>query len=190
MLIQILAQQPNMLAAIVKGTPVWVWGLLAALLALGLSQLADRNISLQRAAMVPLAMLGLAVYGMVSAFGNSGQLAPVALAWLASVSMTTGLLLQVPTPAGTRFDTASARFTVPGSAVPLLIILGIFMTKYGVGVEMAINPAVSRDAGFVLTVATLYGAFNGIFLARALRLLRLMWQKRVAVGTGSRMLEA
>jgi hypothetical protein len=71
---------------------------------------------------------------------------------------------------------------VPGSVVPLLIILGIFLTKYGVGVEMAINPNAARNAQFVVSVAVLYGAFNGIFLARSLRLLRLMWHKRTAPG--------
>jgi hypothetical protein len=73
MLIQILTQQPHMLGAILKGTPVWVWGLLAALLALGASQLPDRKLSLPRVTMVPIAMLGFALFGMVSAFGNSGQ---------------------------------------------------------------------------------------------------------------------
>ena len=36
MLIQIATHQPQMLSAIVKHTPIWVWGLLAALLWLGL----------------------------------------------------------------------------------------------------------------------------------------------------------
>ncbi len=182
MLIQILTQQPHMLGAIVKNTPVWVWGLLAALLALGLSQLIDRKINVQRVAIVPLGMLGFALYGMVSAFGNSGQLAPVALAWLASASVTTGLLLYLPAPAGAGFDAESARFDVPGSVVPLVIILGIFLTKYAVGVEMAINPAAARNAQFVVSVAVLYGAFNGIFMARSLRLLRLMWRQRKSPG--------
>lgn len=35
MLIQIATHQPQMLSAIVKHTPIWVWGLLAALLWLG-----------------------------------------------------------------------------------------------------------------------------------------------------------
>jgi hypothetical protein len=182
MLIQILTQQPHMLGAILKGTPVWVWGLLAALLALGASQLPDRKLSLPRVTMVPIAMLGFALFGMVSAFGNSGQLAPAALAWLASATVTTGLLLWLPAPAGAAFDVSTARFSVPGSVVPLLIILGIFLTKYGVGVEMAINPNAARNAQFVVSVAVLYGAFNGIFLARSLRLLRLMWHKRTAAG--------
>ena len=38
MLIQIATHQPQMLSAIVKHTPIWVWGLLAALLWLGASR--------------------------------------------------------------------------------------------------------------------------------------------------------
>jgi hypothetical protein len=45
MLIQLITQQPQMLGPIVRITPPWVWGLLAALLALGLSQLRSRNVS-------------------------------------------------------------------------------------------------------------------------------------------------
>lgn len=173
MLIQILTHQPQMLSNIVKGTPIWVWGLLTALLALGASQLADRSPSLRRVVLVPLAMLGLAIYGMLSAFGSGPQLGPVALVWAASASVATGLMLQLRTPAGTRFDAATASFRVPGSSMPLFLILGIFLTKYVVGIELALNPALARDASFVLPVGLLYGAFNGIFVARAMRLLRL-----------------
>ena len=173
MLIQILTHQPQMLTQIAKGTPVWVWGLLVALLALGISQLADRTPSLRRVVLVPVAMLGLALYGMVSAFSNGPLLAPIALVWAASASAATGLMLQLRTPAGTRFDADTASFWVPGSSVPLLLILGIFMTKYIVGIELTLNPAQARDASFVLPVGLLYGAFNGIFIARAVRLLRL-----------------
>jgi hypothetical protein len=176
MLIQILTHQPQMLTHIVKGTPIWVWGLLVALLALGISQLADRTPSLRRVVLVPVAMLGFALFGMVSAFGSGPQLGPVALAWAAAAIAATGLMLQLRTPAGTRFDAASASFWVPGSSVPLLLILGIFLTKYIVGIELALNPAQARDASFVLPVGLLYGAFNGIFIARAVRLLRLARQ--------------
>ncbi len=176
MLIQILTHQPHMLTAIVKGTPIWVWGLLLVLLALGISQLADRRPSLRRVVLVPFAMFGFAIYGMVSAFGSGPLSGPVALAWAASAIAATGLMLQLRTPAGTSFDAATTSFWVPGSSVPLLLILGIFLTKYIVGIELALNPAQARDASFVLPVGLLYGAFNGIFVARAMRLLRLARQ--------------
>ena len=58
--------------------------------------------------------------------------------------------------------------------MPLGLILGIFLTKYFVGVELALQPALARDSSFALQIALLYGVFNGLFAARALRLWRLV----------------
>ena len=76
-------------------------------------------------------------------------------------------------PAGARYCNASRRFDLPGSAMPLVLIMGIFLTKYLVGVELAMQPALARDSAFALQIAALYGAFSGLFVARAMRLWRL-----------------
>ncbi|MEP6971210.1 MAG: DUF6622 family protein, partial [Betaproteobacteria bacterium] len=79
-----------------------------------------------------------------------------------------------PAPlAGTRFDPASQTFELPGSVLPLLMIVGIFLIKYIVGVELALQPAQAHDPQFALGVASLYGALNGVFVARLVRLWRL-----------------
>ena len=82
MLANLLIQQPQMLGAIIQNTPYWVWALLAGLIALGASQLVGRNVSLARATAMPLAMTGLSVYGLVSAFGSAGQVGTSVGAWL------------------------------------------------------------------------------------------------------------
>jgi hypothetical protein len=184
MLIQLLTQHPQALGTIVKQTPTWVWGLLAALLALGLSQLYSRQLTLRRVVILPAVMLGFGLYGLVSAFGNSGQIGAVLSAWLLAAAGVAAGVLQIAPPAGTRFDPASETFSVPGSVVPLLLILGIFMTKYIVGVELAMQGTQAHDAAFALPIALLYGGFNGIFTARALRLLRLSHGSVAGLGSG------
>jgi hypothetical protein len=184
MLIQLLTQHPEALGRIVQQTPAWVWGLLAALLVLGISQLRSRTVGLRRMLMLPTAMLGLGLYGLVSAFGGHGQMGAVLAVWLLATSASAVWMLQTATPAGTRFDAALQSFVVPGSAVPLLLILGIFMTKYIVGIELALQPAQASDTSFVLPVALLYGVFNGVFAGRALRLLRLVGTHRPAGQAG------
>ncbi len=82
-------------------------------------------------------------------------------------------LLRRPLPARTRYDAATRRFILPGSPLPLLLILGIFLTKYAVGVTLAMRPALGGETDFALSVAGLYGIFSGILLGRALRLWRL-----------------
>jgi len=176
MLIDIATHQPQMLLSIVRQTPPWVWGLLAALLALGLGQLRPREVGLPRVLLMPLGMAAYAVYGLASAFGaNPGS---ALAAWLLAALLVAGasLLWRLQAPAGARYYAGEARFHLPGSSVPLLLILGIFCTKYIVGVELALQPTLVRDTAFTLQVAALYGLFNGIFLARAARLWRLARQ--------------
>ena len=57
----------------------------------------------------------------------------------------------------------------------MALILGIFLTKYAVGVSVAMHPELKLQANFSVAVAMLYGAFSGIFAGRALRLIRLVW---------------
>lgn len=175
MLIQILMHQPRMLTSIVQNTPSWVWGLLAALLALGVSQWVPRRASRWRIAVVPAAMAVFAAVGLITAFtGATHRLSATAL-WIVSAGSCTllGLWLRPQAPAGTRFDHQTRLFELPGSALPLLAILGIFLTKYVVAIELALQPALTGDLLFALGVATLYGIFNGVFAARFIRLWRL-----------------
>lgn len=175
MLLTLVVHQPQALLQIVQQTPRWVWGLLAALLWLGASQLFDRTASLRRVVLMPVAMAALSIYGVASAFAGAAQTG-VAVGLWALVALTTASVAvwwQSTAPAGARYCAASRRFDLPGSAMPLALIMGIFLTKYLVGVELAMQPALARDSAFALQIAALYGAFSGLFAARALRLLRL-----------------
>jgi hypothetical protein len=128
-----------------------------------------------RVCLVPVSLTIFAIYGLVAAFGGSGQEAGAAGAWLGATIGSLALSLwRFPAPlAGTRFDPATNTFALPGSVLPLLLIAGIFLTKYIVGIELALQPSQAQSAPFVLTVALLYGAFNGLFVARLARLWRL-----------------
>ena len=170
-----------MLLQILAHTPRWVFVLFAGLLWLGGRQLLAGTVGLARITLMPLAMTGLAVYGVVSAFGD----APLALAcWGGAALAMAALLLQRPPPAGTRYDAAQRRFHLPGSAVPLALMMGIFFTKYVVGVQIAMHPELAHHHNFALAIGTLYGAFSGIFAGRALRLWKLAARRDSALANG------
>lgn len=171
MLLQLVANHPEALVPILRNTPVWVWGLLAALLALGISQLRDRTASLARVSLLPLAMTVFSVSGTFSALGRSPYLAGAIAAWVVAAIIAFALL--APGRAAAQFDPVRRSYRLPGSAVPLLLIVGIFLVKYVVGVELAMAPRLAQDPQYALTVATLYGAFTGVFVGRASRLWRL-----------------
>lgn len=159
-----------MLMQIVLHTPKWVFAVFFLLLWLGAKQLLTNSVSLTRVTLMPVAMGGLSLYGVVSVFGDSlGAL----LGWAVAALLLLALVLQRPVPATTRYDAAERRFHVAGSPVPLMLMMGIFLTKYVVGAALAMHPELGHGAVFGIVVPTLYGAFTGVFVARATRLWKL-----------------
>lgn len=171
MLLQLITTHPDAIGPILRGTPLWVWGLLTGLLALGLSQMRERTASLSRVSLLPLAMTVFSVSGTWTALGGSPHLATAVAVWAAAA--VAGFALLAPGRAGGQFDPARRVFHLPDSAVPLLLIVGIFLVKYGVGIELTMAPRLVDERPYALTIAALYGAFTGVFVGRAWRLLRL-----------------
>jgi hypothetical protein len=179
MLFTLLLHHPLAIGAVLRGTPLWVWGLLAGLVVLGATQLRDRTASLVRVSLVPVAMTGFSAWGTWSAFGGSAVGAQVIGVWLLVATAMAAVL--APQRAVASYDHARREYRLPGSVVPLLLIVGIFLVKWTVGVELAMQPARAGDAHFALSMAAVYGVFSGLFIGRAARLWRLALQPATAV---------
>ena len=162
---------------IITHTPLWVWGLFALLLWLGLRQALPGSMGLRRITIMPIAMMGLSLYGTVSAFGATPA---VLLAWFAAAAALATLVLRQPLPANTRYDSGTRMFQVQGSWVPLALMVGIFATKYFVGVASAMHLELTHDTAFAPGFSALSGAFSGVFAARAARL----WQLALRQASG------
>ena len=171
LLTTLLAQHPEAAADIVRHTPPWVGGLLLALTALGLSATRARRLSLPRLLAPPVAMTALALWGVQSAFSGHG--AALLALWAACAGGVVAAGARRAAPAGARYDAAQRAFALPGSWLPLALMLGVFLTKYAVGVQLALAPELARSSGFALGVTALYGALSGLFVVRTWRLLRL-----------------
>lgn len=180
MLIQLLIQQPRAIGSVLSQTPHWIWGLLAALIALGASQLFRRKVGLPRTLLLPVSMTMLSLFGLISALGASGALPSALALWALAAALTTlaALAWRAAPPTGSRYVAEQAAFDLPGSAVPMVLILAIFLIKYGVAVELAMQPQHLHDSAFVCGLAAVYGALNGILIARTMRLWRLVKSTR------------
>ena len=156
-----------MFIAIVQHTPVWVWGLLAVLVGLGLWQTRSREMSLARVTVLPLVVLGLSLAGVFSAFGHL-PIAPAA--WLAGVGTALGLARRAVAVNGASWSAQRGVLRVPGSWLPLVLIVSLFAIKYGAGASLAMVPSLATDTTFAGLCSLAYGSFSGLFLARALSL--------------------
>lgn len=165
------ASTMNMLSQILSGTPLWVWGLLAGLIALGASQARARTASLARVTLMPVAMTAFSIWGTVSTFGHSLMLSSVLMTWAVLAAGVFSMMAKGQ--AAGSYDPAQRLFTLPGSWAPLQLILGIFATKYAANVALAMHPELVNDGVFSLTQAALYGVFTGLFTGRAARLVRM-----------------
>jgi hypothetical protein len=152
---------------IVQHTPAWVWGLLALLVALGLWQTRALEMSLTRVTVLPLALTAWSLAGVLSAFGHM----PVALvAWTVGVAAALGLARKAVSVRGASWSARRGRLHVPGSWLPLALIVSLFVLKYGAGVSLSMTPALASDPSFASLCSLAYGTFSGLFLARALSL--------------------
>ncbi len=158
--------QPS-LTDILTRTPPQVWAILAVILILGAMQMRRRQISESNLTIMPLAMAGLSLYTVVSSFTATGStLGP----WFAAFGIAFAVnAVLLRSPARATYDPATRKFDVPGSIVPLLVMLAIFATNYALGVTRAIAPERLADRSFSTTVCAALGLLTGLLFARAAR---------------------
>ena len=163
-----------MLLQILTHTPVYVWFLLAGLIALGWAQSRDRQIRPLQLLALPALMLGLGGWALAPGIA---ALQLVALVWLGALALGTAGGLRTPQQPGTAWLARSGRFQLPGSWIPMGFILFIFMLRYCSSVAFVMHPEWHSLPSVRVTLALLLGLVSGLSVGRTLGLLRL---KRLA----------
>lgn len=173
MLTQILTQ-------ILHGTPVWVYPLFLGLALLGYLQSKPRDVAPARLAILPVA---LAMFSLSRVLGTFGVEALAIAAWVAGTAAALVLNRALKQPAGARWSAATGSFHVPGSWVPLALMMAVFFARYAIAVSLAMAPGLVHSVGFAAAASFGFGLLSGIFLARALR----VWSQRSAGPAFNRM---
>ena len=164
MLTQILIQ-------ILRGTPIWVYALFVGLIVLGYLQSKPRILVPARVAILPVA---LGVFSLTRVLAVFGPDALALLAWTAGTAAALLLNRALKQPAGARWSAATGTFHVPGSWVPLILMMAVFFARYALAVSLVVPPGLVHSAGFATAAGFGFGLLSGIFLARALR----VWSQR------------
>ena len=143
--------------AILGGTPWWVWGLLAVLTALGVQAARPRRAKLWRVLITPLVFVA---WGASSLARHAD---PTALAaWCAAAAL--GVLLGLATTRldGVRADRALGVVELPGSWLPMIRNLTIFVARYGLAVAAALSPG--AHGGLLIGDFAVSGVSAGYFV--------------------------
>lgn len=154
-----------MIGQIITQTPVWVWGLLAALLLLGIRSMRRREVPVVVIYMTPL--LGLLSVRALMALGAWPYVWGVfALAWGAGVWIGRGLEPRWI------LGKSGGRVRRAGEALTLVQVLVLFALNYVRNVLEAVAPAMVDGQAFGAWFAILAGVTAGVFAGRALAVWR------------------
>ncbi|CAN5287298.1 hypothetical protein BH11PSE11_BH11PSE11_08010 [soil metagenome] len=155
-----------MMLQIILHTPIWVWALLVTLITFGILASVDRATSLRKASIISVSMLALSLQGVVTAFGGGGAALPSWFGFLLAGSMLGWILFDAKSIVA---DSRRGVLLQEGSWIPLILMMGIFFTKYCANVMLAFHAEYRQDWVFIAVVCGLYGLFSGVFAGKLLR---------------------
>ena len=156
-----------MLIEIVRHTPWWVWIVLAVMLRRGYVLTRPQEVPLARLALLPAVFVLLSIGGVVSTFGARPD---ALLCWAAGLVLAAYEMQRRGAPEGARYLPERHRFALPGSWLPLLLIVVAFALRYTMGVQLAMHDWLHRSSWLAIGASGSYGSLSGLFLGRALRL--------------------
>jgi hypothetical protein len=151
---------------ILANTPIWVFALLAYLIWQGSQAIRPRTRPIWRMLIVPLVFLLMGLSRLLTA--RDGGVEPL-LAWLAAAILFAWLALSRP-PQLLAVDRKSRTVTRPGSTVPLLRNITVFVLQYAVAVATAMK--LEPHAAVAIVGHAVSGASAGYFSGRTVALLR------------------
>jgi hypothetical protein len=120
---------------ILSGSPWWVYGLLALLVWLGLQAARPRTVSLSRVLIAPAVFIAWGIVSLMLRADFSD-----ALVWLGTAACGAAFAGLVTRIDGVVADRRVGLVRVPGSILPLLRFLAIFIAKYALAVAASIRP--------------------------------------------------
>lgn len=149
-------------ASIPASIPVWVPAVLLGLLALGWRLSRTRTVRPSALAAIAVAMFGFSLLGVASAFGAD---LPALLVWVAAYAAAAIGGARLVSSAG--MARVGALVRVPGSWLPMGLLVGIFAAKFVLGFAAGVRSPVLHDPAFVLAMSAALGLLSGGFGARA-----------------------
>ena len=148
-----------------NGFPTWVLFLFFGVVYLGYLQSKTRKVSRTRIVVLPAIMVSLALYGVLTVPAH-GVIAFVA--WAIGAAAAVAMNSKVPHGNGVTLHEGQQHFVVPGSWIPLILMMSIFVVKSIIGYLIGSHSVNPEDVYFIAVSNWISGLISGTFLARAL----------------------
>ena len=153
--------------------PLWVFGLLIGLVALGWLQTRTRQVRKLQLLSTKIALSVVTLISVVQLWWPTPWLAIALISWALTGLFVSWAFGQNPAPAGASYNPATQRFTFPGSWWPLALFMAIFACKFLVGMLSAVAPEHIRSLLAAIGISAFYGLLSGIVIARVWLVLKL-----------------
>jgi hypothetical protein len=153
--------------------PLWVLGLFIGLVALGMLQTRTRQVRKQQLLGVKIALTVVTLVSVVQLWWPTPWLAIALISWALTGLLVSWALSQSAAPTGASYNSATQRFTLPGSWMPLALFMAIFACKFVVGMLNTIAPETMHSLQAAIGISALSGLLSGIVIARVWRFLKL-----------------
>jgi hypothetical protein len=161
----------EMALEIVRHTPVWVFAILAVLIATGVQALRPRIVPIWRLSIVPGVFI---VWGVVG-IAQRAHVAPAfPLEWAGVVAIGVAVGWMSTRLTGMTYDPARRVVGLPGSPFPLVRSASIFIARYGLAVASAFAATRSDYATIVAIDVAVSGLATGYFLGWLVRFVRFI----------------
>ena len=159
---------PALPIAIVRHTPLWVWGLLFVLVRAGWRQTVVRDVTALRLLLLPAAIGALSLASAALAFGRTGP-GGVLGAWITGAVLGFAAHGAVPPTPGSARANPDGSFRVEGSYAPLALMLFVFFARYANGIALAMHPALATQRAYALAASLAFALPAGVLASRSRR---------------------
>ncbi len=153
---------------IITHTPVYVWVILYLLIFRGIKARKTTILSLKTYPIVPLLFFFWVCYSL---FTHDEISAKLLVLWIFSLGVGAAIGYRMMQKLNIRFDKKKKLIKLPGSWVPLILSMSIFVIQYFVNVAYALHPELTSNGTF-LPLELLNTAITGCFIGRLVGCLR------------------
>ncbi|HJO92145.1 MAG TPA: DUF6622 family protein [Victivallales bacterium] len=142
--------------SILQGTPFWVYLIFILLIKRGISACKENTISIKKVFIAPIVVFILSLH-------------KINIPYLYIIFFICGLVIGylIYKKMSIIYNKDTKKIIMPGSIIPLILMIGVFVKSYSIGYLEATSPAMLHTPHIMILTDIVSGLFSGIFIGRA-----------------------